>query len=482
MNYTADGKVCTIQANKFKFTSDTGQIDATGLVLSMLPVIRMTIGSIDSAVITDTAILLSPVQHCEVTYEGSTMTVHLNSVAIMTYAAKDTAEDGVAVSVPILPCNINITIEEDIHIKSEDGAVTELGRFHLYALKEENCTKVAFQLEKYKNNVVSLSTISFCATFPLNQVNVIADLIFTAGEINVMSGHDTEEWTEAFRPIMERIGIMERKLETVKQQNSSTRNFLMKKKVDKSKDNLIKLPFASIGDLKITVSVEASLKIGKIKDTSFIVKAYKGNSDTTSKDLINYYVKACLARAPAFIRNVELLGLNVLDTASGLSATYAGAGSLAAVFGSTLGSALGAGAGVVVVTGFDAIKGAVDAGKRARKVDEDEASRPTDFFIGLVQAAKESTRDGASKRGKLQGEGNVIDWTVGATANTTEYMKKEKNKLGAAGAGGGGFLIGMAVGGPIGAVVGGLLASATTGAALKTIDRKVGNKTETIDE
>jgi hypothetical protein len=40
----------------------------------------------------------------------------------------------------------------------------------------------------------------------------------------------------------------------------------------------------------------------------------------------------------------------------------------------------------------------------------------------------------------------------------------------------------MAVGGPIGAVVGGLLASATTGAALKTIDRKVGNKTVTIDE
>ena len=38
----------------------------------------------------------------------------------------------------------------------------------------------------------------------------------------------------------------------------------------------------------------------------------------------------------------------------------------------------------------------------------------------------------------------------------TEYVKKEKNKLGAAGAGGGGFLIGMAVGGPIGAVVGGL--------------------------
>ena len=487
MSYTADGKLCTIQANKFKFKSDsTGQIEATGLVLSMLPVIRLAIGSIDSALITDTAILLSPIQHCEVAYEGSTMTVHLSSIAIKTYAAKDTPEDGAAVSVPILPCNINITIEQDIHIKSEDGAVTELGRFHLYALKEESCTKVAFQLERYMNNVVSLSTMSLCATFPLNQVNVISDLIFTAGDINVMSGHDTDEWTEAFRPIMERIGIMERKLETMKQENSSTRKIfldsVMNKKEDKPKDNLIKLPFASIGDLKITVSVEASLKIGKIKDTSFIVKAYKGNLDTTSKDLINYYVKACLARAPAFIRNVELLGLNVLDTASGLSATYAGAGSLAAMFGSTLGSALGAGAGVVVVTGFDAIKGAVDAGKRARKVDEDEASRPSDFFIGLLQATKESTRDGASKRGKLQGEGNVIDWTVGATANTAEYVKKEKNKLGVAGAGGGGFLIGMAVGGPIGAVVGGLLASATTGAALKTIDRKVGNKTETIDE
>ena len=54
---------------------------------------------------------------------------------------------------------------------------------------------------------------------------------------------------------------------------------------------------------------------------------------------------------------------------------------------------------------------------------------------GLVQAAGEATKDGAAKRGK-DGNGNIIDWTVGATANTTEYVVENKNRLGAAGAGG----------------------------------------------
>ena len=72
---------------------------------------------------------------------------------------------------------------------------------------------------------------------------------------------------------------------------------------------------------------------------------------------------------------------------------------------------------------------------------------------GLVQAAGEATSDGAARRGK-QGDGNIIDWTVGATSNTTEYVVENKNRLGAAGAGGGGFLLGMALGGPVGAIVG----------------------------
>ena len=95
----------------------------------------------------------------------------------------------------------------------------------------------------------------------------------------------------------------------------------------------------------------------------------------------------------------------------------------------------------------------MDAGKRSRHVDEGEKWKPGDFMRGLVQAAGEATSDGAARRGK-QGDGNIIDWTVGATSNTTEYVVENKNRLGAAGAGGGGFLLGMALGGPVGAIVG----------------------------
>jgi len=60
------------------------------------------------------------------------------------------------------------------------------------------------------------------------------------------------------------------------------------------------------------------------------------------------------------------------------------------------------------------------SGKRSRKASEEANWQPGDFMRGLVQAAGEATRDGAAKRGKLQGKGNIIDWTFGATSNTTE--------------------------------------------------------------
>lgn len=94
-------------------------------------------------------------------------------------------------------------------------------------------------------------------------------------------------------------------------------------------------------------------------------------------------------------------------------------------------------------------------------------------------AAGEATREGAARRGKQEG-GNIVDWTVGATSNATDYVVENKNRLGAAGAGGGGFLLGMALGGPIGAIVGGLAATAATGKTLETLDER-GRQTKLIE-
>lgn len=88
----------------------------------------------------------------------------------------------------------------------------------------------------------------------------------------------------------------------------------------------------------------------------------------------------------------------------------------------------------------------------------------------MLYAATEATRDGAILRGKVDGKGNFIDWAYGATQGTTTYVAENKTKLGAAGAGGGGFLLGMALGGPIGAVIGGVVGNLAGGKTIETID------------
>ena len=149
------------------------------------------------------------------------------------------------------------------------------------------------------------------------------------------------------------------------------------------------------------------------------------------------------------------------------------ADSTAVTYGTWIGiTSLGAGGGVAAIAGVDAVKGAVAAGKRSRKADEIEGWRPGDFLRGVIYSAEEATREGAIKRGKSHGKGNVIDWAVGAADGTTEYACENKSRLGGAAGGGGGFLIGLALGGPIGGVIGGVVAGATTRKAIETFEAK----------
>mmetsp|Transcript_9825 Transcript_9825/g.17855 ORF Transcript_9825/g.17855 Transcript_9825/m.17855 type:complete len:920 (-) Transcript_9825:48-2807(-) len=488
MRYKADGTVCMLEAANMEYDSDDkSRAAASRIVITMRPAMKMTIGCTESLYIADTVLLSNPIKSSEFSYQGNTLRVRLDDeLNVVTYSKKPSQEDNTpqasspVISAPNLPCNIDLCIHKGIQLKkSDDGSLTKFGKFHFYALKEEKSTKIAIQFESVRNYLLEATTVSVCGVLPLDQVDAIDDFIFDAGDVKIMSGHSTDEWSEAFKP---------REQQNVKQSTKSTT-----KGATSSKQNptpVIKLPFANIADLNVVIGLEASHKVGRVKDTSLVIKSFKGKAETTSKDLMNYYTKACLSRAPDFISNAEVLGLNIVDSTTGLWATWAGSGL-------GLGSAFGAGTGVagkgfrscvlcclflvilirliallhLAITAFDAIKGAVDAGKRSRNVNEGAEWKPGDFMRGLVQAAGEATRDGVVKRGK-QGDGNIIDWTVGATSNTAEYVVENKNRLGAAGAGGGGFLLGMALGGPIGAVVGGLLATATTGVALETIDEK----------
>ena len=327
--YRADGTVCSIQAGNMEFDSDAkGKASASVVQISMRPKMEMTIGCIDTLHLIDTVLLSTPIEDCKLSYEGNTLVMRLETIDVVTFSKKEGEEDdqsGAIVSPLYLPCNLELNIEEGIQIKkSEDGSLTKVGRSHVYALKEENGSRVAIEFESFRNYLCQLSTVSLCGCIPSDQVNIINDFILTAGAVKIVQGYSTEEWEEAF---------------TRKQVQKSTKAKQSSKKHKRQqKEQVVKLPFINIEEMNLCIGLDASYNVAAVKDTTLTIKAFRGKQDTTSKEVINFYIKACLARVPDFISNAEVLGLNIIDNTTGLWATWAGIG--------TLGSTFGAGAGV----------------------------------------------------------------------------------------------------------------------------------------
>jgi hypothetical protein len=186
------------------------------------------------------------------------------------------------------------------------------------------------------------------------------------------------------------------------------------------------------------------------------VNAFKGKADTTSADLVGFYVKECLAHSSGFIENAEVLGLNVEQAGTFGFATTLGWATPAAPF-----------IGLAAIVGVDSVKGAIEAGKRQRHADKLDKATASDFFRGIGYSAVEATERGKLRRGSVDGRGNVLDWVVGSTENTGEYLNKNKDKIGGAGGATAGVVIGTLVGGPVGAIVGGIVGGASTGFAIK---------------
>ena len=220
--------------------------------------------------------------------------------------------------------------------KADDGSLSKFGRLRLYAVKGEGFSKVAFQCESFHNYLLSVSTVSCCGSFPLDQANTINDFLFAAGDITVKSGHSTDEWVSAFRPRKQaelgkeaQTTVKETTKELAKEASKKASRAVKrasKHEKQQSKHTGIKMPFANISDLKVTISVETSHNLGKVNDTKLAIKAYDGKSETTSNELVTYYTRACLSRAPDFISNAEVLGLNIVDSTAGMLSTWAGIG------------------------------------------------------------------------------------------------------------------------------------------------------------
>ncbi len=445
MTYKADGTVCSGRVNRLQYESFSGgHAEATGIELNMRPSIQCTIDSIESFYIPDSFLLSKPIASTKVMYQGQTLSLVVDSIDAVLFDGDgekevdaDIIETSMETKRPVAPCPMHVSVQ-NIHLKqASDGTSISLASMNLWLNpRGENRTQVAVQFDGLNSHLLQLSKVNMCATLPPSP-NVLESFSFAGERVVVSAGHSTDDWQRPARRIRTKI-------------NKSTPSA--------SSVESLHLPNANIGGLKVTITWGSATM--KVKETTLGIKPFEGNESTKAKDLVNYYTKACLSRVPNFISNAEVLGMNVAD-------------STAVTYGTWIGiTSLGAGGGVAAIAGVDAVKGAVAAGKRSRKADEIEGWRPGDFLRGIIYSAEEATREGAIKRGKLHGKGNVIDWAVGAADGTAEYACENKSRLGGAAGGGGGFLIGLALGGPIGGVIGGVVAGATTRKAIESFEVK----------
>lgn len=473
MKYKADGTICQFDAKKVSYEStDGGRAEASNIYASMRPSVKVIVDSIDTLHIPDVLLLEKPIEFTELKYEGNALTVRFHEIEVITFGkggqdsdsahggspgklttkesmkvssvskVKPKQEPASVITAPKLPFSLDVSVKGCHVKKSADGSSMGITSFQLFCNENNvgNSSDIALNIGQFKNHLASVSDIYLCASFPFDSVNCINALNVSVGETTIVSGHSVQDWQESFQAKYKS-----------KAANSSS----------SAPSPVIKLPNAAIAEMKLAIVFKT--KGVKVKQTPLTIQAFKGKEATTSKDLINYYTMACLSRVPEFISNAEVLGLNVVDNT-------------AATLGNFAGIAFGGFAGLAAVVGVDAVKNTVSAGKRGRGKGEGDDYHASDVARGLFQAAREATHRGAKMRGKKDVKGNAIDWAVGATTTTSEYVGENKTRLGGAAAGGGGFIVGMALGGPVGAILGGLVATAATGKTLETIDEHVQKK------
>ena len=466
IKYKADGTVCRFDARKVSYGSiDGGRAEARNILcLSIRPIVKLTIDSIDALIIPNVLELEKPVEFTEVKYEGNVVTARFHTIKVMTFenekdsaptpqgCTKQLAKDSVGraerkkvkevavITAPKLPFSLDINVK-GFHVKKRaDESSMEITNFQLFCNGnvERSSSDVALNISHFQNHLASVSDVYLSASFPWDESNCINALNLSVRSTTIASGHSVQDWQEAFQP----------KLTTKVAKTSSPPT------------PLIMLPNAAIADMKLSIVVKTKVGV-KVNQTPLTIKAFNGKDGTTSKDIINYYTMACLSRVPEFISNAEVLGLNVVDNTAATWGNFVG---IAAPFGGFT--------GLAAVVGVDAVKNTLSAGKRGRGKGEGDNYEAGDVARGLFQAAKEATNRGATMRG-MEGSNTLLmplDWAVGATTTTTEYVGENKKRLGGAAAGGGGFIVGMALGGPVGAVIGGLVTSAVTGKTIQTID------------
>ena len=309
--------------------------------------------------------------------------------------------------------------------------------------------RLALTMERIVMDMILVEKPRISAVIFLEDLDTIPRFSFQAKSIAVSAGYSALDW---------------KRLRDFRGPKSKKKRQKIKKQTRNEPNKPIKLPFAHVKPLKVSVVVSSDL-VG-VKDSTMHFEAFQGRNSTTSDDLIGYYASRMISRVPNIIANTELFGTGVADAVAG---SYGGA--TGAVTMSALGVAAGPLGGILGIAAFDGVRNTINAGKASRGADVNDRFQLLDLARGLKYAAVRATRGGASKRGKTDDQrGDPIDWAVGATSDVAKYTSKNKARLGSAGAGTVGFMYGMMFGGPVGAVLGAVTATVVAGKAINKVD------------
>lgn len=293
-------------------------------------------------------------------------------------------------------------------------------------------------LKEFKHAMIRIDRPKLSMLVDTRELETLRQADFCADRIEIVTGYSSKQW----------FGLIGRR-----QSDKSPRK-------GKVPHKPLNLPHAHVQPLKIVATVDG---VVGMKETSFFLGEFSGRPTTTTDDLIKFYSARVAAKVPGIVTSSEILGVDVADTFVGLQGAIHTHSILVPVIGG-LGGVAG---GVLTVAAFDGIKNTLRAGKMSRGAEIDDQWKFSDFRRGLKFAARNAAKAGAAKRGK-EGNGNLVDWTVGAAADVRGYAAENKSRLGTVGAGTVGFVVG-GVFGPLGSLTGGILASALTGQTLNRI-------------
>ena len=445
--YVMDSTAMKLTIEWFKLGGEV-KAEIKDLRVSLVEPVTLDIGSIETLFLPNMLEFSQPIRNIRISKDIENVAVDLDTIQATILMQQSAASGSETVSTddapkpfPTLPLAFIISVA-NVNLRDEgDGSTMAFDQLKAYYNPGAEKCDVAMTLGAFHHHLVEAEELYFSGSLPTSRGREIDDVKLDVDHIRVTAGKSTNDWTSAFSQA------------TVSEETKMPDS---KQSTKKPKAAPWMLPFANVGELKVAISWKGTGM--SLDDIKLAIRPYNGKASTSSRDLIRYYSQACLSRVPDFITNAEVLGLNIVD-------------STASTWGAFLGYTtpfMGPLGGVAAIGAVDAVKGAIEKGKKSRKADEGATTSALDLFRGVVYAVDEANKHGASVRGKSTSRGAApLNLAIGSLFGTGQYVSENRTRLGAAGLGGLAMVAGALVGGPLGAVVAGVATQAVSGKVLE---------------